>query len=379
MKVKVLYIITGSDTGGAQKYVRDLANNLNQDFFESKILYGGRDLKRLSNAIRPWQFFFNDWLAVLELMEVYQKERPQIIHLNSSKAGVLGSLAAFLYNLKPTNSKLKAKVVFTAHGWVFNPTNDLSLSKRRFYIFLHKVSAWFQDFIICVSKYDYHLALQYNIALAKKMAVIHNGIDSNLEFLDKETAREELIKKLQITNHKLQIDKPWIGSIGRLVKEKNYETFIQAASLIPDAYFFIIGSGPENEDCKSQIINYQLQNRFFLVNPTGNDAQYLKAFDIFAMSSIKEGLPYILLEAMLAELPIASTKAGGIPETLKNNENGLLVDQKNPVLLAKAIRSLLADKNTASKLAETAKKNVREKFSLRQMILKTAEIYQRLI
>lgn len=379
MKLKVLYIITKSETGGAQKYVQDLANNLNQNSFEAKILYGGCDLRWLSNKVRPWAFFINDWLAIWELVKTYQKEQPNIIHLNSSKAGVLGSVAAKIYSLtlRLTTYDLRPKVIFTAHGWVFNPTNSLPAPIRWSYIIFHKISALFQNQIICVSEYDLKLANQCRIAPPQKLTAIHNGIDPNIKFLDKETARKELIKKLgpRATNYALHAEWPWIGSVGRLVKEKNYETFIQAANLVPNAYFFIIGAGPEYESYKLLVKGYKLENRFFFIEPTGNDAQYLKALDVFVMSSIKEGLPYILLEAMLAELPIVVTETGGMPEMIKNNESGFLVAQKSPQLLAQAINGLIANPGIAKNLKQLAQKSAKEKFSLPAMIRKTESVY----
>ena len=372
MAKKILYIITKSDIGGAQKYVRDLSNNLDREKFNPKIIYGGKDLKWLSNKACPEFLFFNDWLAIFELIKIYKKERPDIIHLNSSKTGVLGSIAAKIY--KTVNNKsltAMPKVIFTAHGWVFNHTNAISTPVKWFYITLHKFAALFQDKIICVSEYDYNLSMQYKIIPKEKLITIHNGIDQNMEFLDKETARKELIKSAGFLNPNW----PWIGSIGRLVKEKNYQTFIEAAALIPNAYFFLIGSGPEEKNLK--VISYKLKinNRFFFIDPTGNDAQYLKAFDIFIMSSIKEGLPYILLESMAAELPIIVTEAGGMPEIIKNRENGLMVAQKNPDLLAKAIKGILTNKSVASELSKAAKETLKEKFNLAKMIEETSEVY----
>jgi len=373
---KILYLITKSDVGGAQKYVGDLTTNLDKANFQVKIFYGGKDLKWLSNAIWPWLLFLNDWLAIWELMKLYEKEQPHVVHLNSSKAGVLGSLAAFLYkNLRPTTYDLRPKIVFTAHGWVFNPTNAISPPIRWFYILLHKLAALFKDKIICVSEYDYNLALRYHIAPKEKLAIIHNGIDPNIKFLEKSEARKEITNK--IPNSKFQIPNsnyPWVGSIGRLVKEKNYETFIQTAALIPNANFLIIGSGPEKEKL---IVNCQLSNinNVFFIEPTGNDAQYLKAFDIFTMSSIKEGLPYILLEAMAAELPIVVTEAGGMPEVIKNHENGLMVSQKNPEFMAKAIQGLLTNPNISKELGQASNRAVIEKFNLAKMILETSQVY----
>ncbi len=376
MRLKILYIITKSDIGGAQKYVADLADNLDKNQFEAKIMYGGQDLKWLSNKVRPWAFFLNDWLAIRELAKTLQKERPAIIHLNSSKAGVLGSLAAFIYGIKSGNHKPKTRVVFTAHGWVFNPTNKLSFLTRWFYILLHKWAAFFQDKIICVSECDRQLALKYRVAPEKKLITIHNGIDPDIRFLDKQTARKELIQKLQPTTSNPRPDYLWIGSIGRLAKEKNYETLIQTAVLVPNTDFLIIGNGPEQQNLESGIKDLKLQTRFFIVKPTGEDHKYLKAFDVFIMTSIKEGCPYILLEAMAAGLPIVVTNAGGMPEIIKNGENGLVVPQKNPEMLARAARKLSENKNKANELGKMARKNVREKFGLGKMVLETETVYK---
>ncbi len=402
MKKKVVYIITKSDVGGAQKYVNDLAKNLDKNQFETKILYGGpvRDedklralaisngikLKWLSNKIYPWLLFGNDWLAVFELVKIYKKEQPDIIHLNSSKAGVIGSLAASIYKTPhPKPHTLNPKVIFTAHGWVFNPTNALSWPVRWFYVFLHKFAALFQDKIICVSEYDYKLAVRYGIAPKEKLVTVHNGIDPNIKFFNKAEARKEIIKKLnpQSTTHNLQPDLPWIGSIGRLVKEKNYETLIRAAALITKEQrnretekpvFIIIGEGPEREKLKS--VSRRIKADLFFIEPTGEDYKYLKAFDVFVMSSVKEGLPYTLLEAMAAGLPIVVTETGGIPEIIKDHENGLMVSQKSPEQLAGAIRGLIANSNEAKRIGEEAKKAVKEKFEITKMISETEDVYK---
>ena len=377
MKQKVLYILTKSDVGGAQKYVSDLMKNIDKNLFETEVLYGEKNIFWLSNATHPWSLFLNDWLAIAELIKIYRKKQPDIIHLNSSKAGVLGSIAAKIYKAishKPLVTS--PKVIFAAHGWVFNPTNALSLPTRWFYIILHKIAANCQDKIICVSEYDYDLALRYHIAPKDKLTAIHNGINPNIKFLDKETARKEL--KNKIPNSKFQIPNsnyPWVGSIGRLVKEKNYETLLRAAALTPETYFFIIGEGPELNMLKVKSEKLKVSDRFFFIDPTGEDAHYLKAFDIFVMSSIKEGLPYILLEAMAASLPIVVTEAGGMPEVIKNHENGLMVSQKNPALLAKTISGLLANKKIAAEMAIAAKNQVIKKFGLTTMAKKTEDVY----
>jgi len=385
-KIKILYIITKSDIGGAQKYVSDLASTLDKNQFEPKIFYGGKDIKWLSNRMWPWALFLNDWLAIFELVRILKKERANVIHLNSSKAGVVGAMAAAVANLQlTTNNRHQIKVVFTAHGWVFNPTNAISWPVRQFYILLQKFVALFQDAIICVSEYDYHLALRYRIAQKEKLITIHNGIDPDIKFLSREKAREEILKKLPITNYQLPINSLWIGSLGRLVKEKNYETFIAAAAEIKrqetrdkrrGTIFILIGEGKEKDKLQALITHRQLQDSFFIIEPTGNDAKYLKAFDIFVMTSIKEGLPYVLLEAMAAELPIVVTDAGGTPEMIKNHENGLMVAQKNPDMLTKSLSGVIENKNIAGELAKNARQIVKTKFNLEEMVRRTTDVYR---
>ncbi|MCL5017615.1 MAG: glycosyltransferase [Patescibacteria group bacterium] len=405
-KTKILFILTKSGIGGAQKYVADLTENLDKKKIETKIFYGGKDasgittaalersssnkIRWLSNRTRPWFLFFNDWMAIFEIAGILKNEMPDVIHLNSSKAGFIGAISAAIANL---GSPKKIKVVFTAHGWVFNPTNELNFLVRYFYIFLHWFAAKFQDKIICVSEYDRNLALKYKICPQNKLAGIHNGVDPNMKFIGKKEARRDLILKIKKTfdvNQNDGISKnntwPWIGSIGRLVKEKNYETFLGAAGSIPNAYFFIIGEGSEYENLKLKIKNLKLTDRFFMIPPSengdrtnGSDAQYLKAFDIFVMSSIKEGLPYILLEAMTAELPTVVTETGGVPEMIQNHENGLMVAQKNPEALAHAISGLIANPNIARDLAKKAKEVAANKFGLSKMVKETEEVYQQVL
>lgn len=243
-KKKIIYLITKDDVGGAQKYVRDLYEGLDKDKFAASVVTGGKNgIKFLSNTFLPYLLFINDWLAIAELFLFFKKERPAIVHLNSSKAGVVGAIAAKLAGVP--------KVIFTAHGWVFNPDNQLSFLRRYFYIFIHKFAARFQDVIINVSEYDRQLAVRYKIANPEKLITIHNGLGETA-FLDKKTARKALS---QLCGTSFSANSTWIGSIGRLVTEKNYPDLIAAASLVrkPETFFFIIGSGENKSRFLEQI------------------------------------------------------------------------------------------------------------------------------
>lgn len=369
--MRILYLVTKDDVGGAQKYVRDLAGELKKSGLDTKIVTGGRGgVRFLSNKLRPYFLFANDWLALIELFFLFKKERPDIVHLNSSKAGVIGSFAARLAGVK--------KVIFTAHGWVFNPDNDLNYAKKKIYVWLHRIAAKFQDKIINVSEYDRQLAIKYKIASENKLATIYNGLDwENLKFFDKKISRKVLatLTESNLSTSQL-INSIWVGSIGRLVAEKSYHDFINAASLIKDqgVKFFIIGDGILKERLLKLIKKRGLENRFFILNGLAPAAPYLKAFDIFVLSSIKEGLPYTLLEAMAASLPVITTRVGGMTEIV--SDRGLVMQPNMPDELARAIRHLIEKESLAALLARQGNDFLKASLNLQQMLEATEKVYR---
>ncbi len=300
-RVKLCQIITQTHFGGAQKYICDIVNNLDENFditiaygegfkkeLEEHITNTGVKLIKLKYLKRNINIFY-DKLALLELFFFFRKNKFDVIPLHSSKAGFIASMAGKLANIK--------KIIYTAHGWVFK--EDLSKAKKTFYLFLEKFSARFKTKIICVSKQDYDLAISYKICKQEKLELIYNGLDK-INYLDKETARKILFEKFQIadTGQKL------IGTIANFYKNKGLRYLIKSANILNQKFdnliFFIIGDGLERQNLESLIKQYKLQN-FFLTGYIKEEANtLLKGFDIFTLSSIKEGLPYTLLEALNA-------------------------------------------------------------------------------
>jgi len=384
--VKILFVITKKDVGGAQKYVRDLAENLDPKRFQVKILTGGTSgIRFLSNAIMPHVLFINDFIALAELFFFFRREKPDVVHLNSSKAGIIGALAARLYRLSlklyPIPHTLYPKVIFTAHGWVFNPDNKLNFLERQFYILLHKLAGCFQDKIINVSEYDRQLAIKHRLASLDKLVTIYNGVDATA-FLNKKDARRAIrtiggSTRLTAGGSSATIEADnegiWVGSIGRLVFEKDYSNLVEAAFLIPEAKFFIFGSGPEHNKLKTKITKLNLAERFYILENISPASLYLKAFDIFALSSIKEGLPYTMLEAMAAQLPIVVTRVGGMTEIIEGR--GLVMPPREPEELARAIRYFIEHSSEARGLAKKARQFVKTNLALEKMIAETSKIY----
>ncbi len=383
--MKILYLVTKDDVGGAQKYVADLSKYMQAAGHETQTLAGGKNgVRFLSNRIWPQFFFVNDWLAIFETFRWLTTNKPDVVHLNSSKAGIIGTFGALFYNaVNKILGRPKTKVVFTAHGWVFNPSNNLSWLKRQTYIVIHKIAALFQDKIINVSEYDRALAVSHNVAPQYKLTTVHNGLDAgSLKLLDRTTARKTLIQLSGALRNAHASDDIWVGSIGRLVSEKNYKDFIEAASLVKSRKikFFIIGSGEQEKFLINLIGQRGLQQRFFIIPQLSPASNFLKAFDIFLLSSVKEGLPYTLLEAMAAKVPIIATRVGGIPEILHSPENdkshAIILPARQSAELARAIEYLVENPELAKNFAETAFGFLKDNFGEQKMGQLTKNLYK---
>ena len=392
---KILYVITQAEMGGAQRYLYDLATSFEAQNYDISVAIGQSqdksliyllrsknlpvyELKRLVRAISP----INDFWAIFELRKLYQKIKPDIIHLNSTKAGIIGSLA------NHTITKISYKVIYTAHGWVFN--EPMSKIKKWLYWGLEKITSRPKDKIICVSAFDYQTAIKYKIAGTKKLITIHNGIDiSNMNFLSKEKALDKLIKNYELTDYSPTPTHPpsgsgrkiIIGTIANFYKTKGLEYLIGATKILISnsqypIFLIIIGDGELRPQLEELIKKYDLENNIILAGRQENASQYLKAFDIYVSSSVKEGLPYSILEAMAAELPIITTAVGGLPEMIKDNDNGLLIEPKNYKILAEKIKYLIENKPLAQRLGQQARQDVKENFSKEKMIRETFKQYQ---
>ncbi len=385
-KRKILYIVTQSEIGGAQKNVLDLAVELKNRY---DVLVaagpdgGGKIFGQLADNKIRWQCLkwlrrgganpLIDLAGLVQILLLILKEKPDIVHLHSSKAGFLGSIAGKIAG---------ARVIYTVHGAVF----EASFSKlaRKIFLWLEKFSAYFKDKIICVSANDKKLWLNYKAAPEKKLIIIHNGLNlDKTDFLDPAEAKEYLASQsanffeaLQGTTDSLKI----VGTIANFFPEKGLPYFIEAADILinqkqlKNIIFVVIGDGADRPLLEEIIKAHNLQSQFILNGTIANASRYLRAFNIFVLPSIKEGLPYTILEAMAADVPIVASHVGGLPEMIKNNVNGFLLFPRDIDTLAEKIMELLDNPALAQKFSEASQKKVQE-FSLAKMIAATEKIY----
>ena len=421
IKKKILFVITKANWGGAQKYVFDLAENLSgvgtgasrppqsRVYFDVVVAYGkpaGKlntklksvkirtiEIAELKRDINIWQEF----RVFISLWQIFRQEKPDIVHLNSSKIGGLGALAGRLAGVE--------KIIFTAHGWAFNEQRKWFSRK------IIKFLSWFTILLshktIILSDVELKQVSKW-LLTRKKLSRIHNGIKP-IDFLERGEAREflkRIIEKLtdsgcpSIDGHRTSVNfsnNLIIGTIAELHRNKGLEYTIEAINKLKnqnweqslvsgtvlgnlstggqDLKFVIIGEGEERKNLENLIEKNNLENVIFLLGNIENADQYLKAFDIFILPSVKEGLPFVLLEAGSAGLPIIATKVGGIPEIIDDMKSGILAEPKHPQELANALEKIIHDGDLRKKFGENLQRKIKENFSFKKMFQKTLKIY----
>jgi len=374
---KILYIITKSNWGGAQRYVFDLATDLPPDDFEVTVALGGEGLLKerlekervkivaiphLDRDVR----MSNDLRVFFDLIKIFRKVQPDIIHLNSSKIGGLGALAGRVARVP--------KIVFTAHGWAFNEQRSF-ISKL-----IIKILSWVTIILshetIAVSKSVKKQVFNWPF-ISGKTTVVHNAIAA-ATLKSRDEAREILLSGYSHTSHEV-----WLGTIAELHKNKGLEYAIEAVAILIrnrpsiNLRYIIIGEGEERNKLQKLIEKYGISHQVSLVGYYLEAASLLKAFDIYILPSITEAFSYTLLETGNVALPVITSNVGGTPEIVEDKVTGLLVRPRNVSDIVNSLESILDNPEMAQRLARKLQDKVTQQFNLPRMIEETIAIYTR--
>ena len=374
---KILFVITKSNWGGAQRYVFDLARSLPKQEWNVGVVLGGTGLPgtgggRLEQELRHKDIrtlfvpsFMRDfslgaeWRTFKHLYNLFATEQPDIVHLNSSKAGGLGAVAARFAGAP--------MIVFTVHGAPWQEDRGvlargvIALASWITFLFCHRVIVISQDAFERIRSLPF---------CGKKTRLVHNGIEP-LEFLPKEAAREAL---------GIDTSQPVLGAVGELVWNKGYHVLLRAVGVLKrrgiNVYVCIVGDGEERKFIETLVQEEDIEDRVHLAGFVQDAYKILKAFDIFVLPSVKEGLPYVLIEAGQAELPIVATRVGGVPDLITDNVSGLLCPPKNHSKLADRLAELLGRDDLQKKFAGALHERALKEFSLQKMIEQTTAVYR---
>ena len=374
-KIKVCIIVTKLELGGAQKVAIDLCKKTDKDKFEFFMICGMGGIlddetsgvikvyfvKDLIREINP----LKDFKAFIEIYKIFKKEKPDIVHTHSSKAGILGRITAFAAGIKT--------IIHTIHGFPFNDTQ--SFFKKNLYITLEKLCAAVSMVLIPVSTENIKKGLSYKIGKEKQYRYIRLGIDienfknlNHAPLLKKELGLEETDKI--------------VTTIGPFKPQKNLADFIKAANIVlkkdSSFKFIITGDGEGRPELERLIATYGLENRVILLGWRRDISNILNSSDFFAMTSLWEGLPISTIEAMACGLIPVVNDVDGQREIVKDGVNGFLVKPYVPEDIAAKILFLAKNPEIKDKMSKNAKETIDETFGIDYMIKQHENLYREL-
>jgi glycosyltransferase involved in cell wall biosynthesis len=382
-QIKVLEVIEAT-TAGAKKHVLSLVKALDRTQFSPAVAcprvrshaYGDtsfvEELKSLGGIpvslvemrrnIHP----LSDTKALVALYRVIKEGRYHIVHAHSSKAGVLGRLAAIRVGTPV--------ILYTPHGFAFRGVR--SKLTRWAYIQIERLCGLWTDRIICVSPTEREGALRNRIAPLDKLVVIENGLDVG-EFV---LPLNPVAKKRQLG---LDPRGPIVGTMGRLSWGKGLGCFLEAAARVSAAYpnvqFLIVGDGEARKDLELLVKDLEISAQTIFTGFRPDGLEILTLMDVFVLPSPHEAMPYTVLEAMASEKPVIAIEDTGAQDAVQQGEAGLLIPPRDPEALAAAIMALLRDEAKSQAMGLAGREVVESRFTLAQMVRRTEELYKTLL
>jgi glycosyltransferase involved in cell wall biosynthesis len=343
-------LITQGHWGGAQRYVFDLATSLAPGTPIHVGVGSPEHETDLQQRLEAWNTahpntpiqveqlqhltreisIVRDIRACIEVRQFIIRNNITLLHCNSAKAMVVGACASVL---------LAIRRVITIHG--FTSTEPLSRIRKSFYAILERLAARTADFVICPDLNSYTIARTTFHIPKSKLAHIPHTIAAPA-FLSRSDAREALAK---YTRTPITSQTQIIATIANLYRVKNQALLLRGFAVLakrnPHAICILIGAGSEQQSLEQLRATLLCSNRIFLVGAIEEAAKLLPGFDVFALTSDKEGYPYVLLEARAAGIPIATRAVGGCAEIIADLPNACRITDPTPVSVAEALTSAL--------------------------------------
>ncbi|KAA3619697.1 MAG: glycosyltransferase family 1 protein [Calditrichaeota bacterium] len=361
--IKVLHIDSVKEWRGGQQQVFYLICEMIKNGYDTALV--GQPGSALEKKCRENDIPFSairmrnelDFIAGWKISRICKKRGFQILHAHSAHAMSIAIWSRLFHR--------RVKIVAARRV-------DFSVKKSKISIWKYKNS--FVDKIICISE-TINRVLRADGIPAEKLVTIHSGI--NLNRFDTDLPDNNLREKWKIpANHLI------VGTVAAIVGHKDYPNLLKAAKHVIEkndrVTFMAVGAGKDENNVRALAAKLGLGDRFIFTGYQSDVGPFLRAFDFFIAASRKEGLGTSVLDALAVGLPVVGTRAGGIPESVQDGVNGLLVEKQNPEALATAILKLLASPKLLKEFSRQAPRSV-EKFKIENTFKKTVELYSQLL
>lgn len=375
LDMKKVVLIVEAMLGGIRQHVFDIARELNKEEFKVYLIYSDEradekffeEIKEIGKTIElikcnemQRSLGWHDFVAYKKIKRLLRDIQPDIVHCHSSKAGVIGRLAA-----KKCNVPL---ILYTPGAYAFQ-SPECSIIKKRLYIWAERyLSRNACSMTINVSKGEMNKALEYKVDRPEKFTLIYNGI-SQIDIPDRNVLRSKLALKQGVQ---------YVGFTGRCAKQKDPMTFLKIAKQVidvrDDVEFLYIGDGDLEDSMREWIEQNKLSEKIHMLGFRNDSAEIVGAFDIYLSTALYEGLPYSMIEAMRAGIPIIATNCIGNNELIFEGINGLLfpirdIESGRNCIISQIENKLISRENVSSTYASV--------FSIEKMIDSLQKVYRK--
>jgi glycosyltransferase involved in cell wall biosynthesis len=364
--MRILYAITKTELGGAQTHLYELMKHavmkgwevaLISDKREGWLFEKARDLGVLFFENRHFKNSFNPlnlFASFRKIQRIVSEFRPNLVHVHSGSAGFMVRYAL----------KKKVPTIFTAHGWSFTPGTPIF--RRVIAEIAERFVARFTTKIICVSKNDYHLAVEKHILHQENIVQIYNSTSI--------PTRNEGFEKGELIN---------ILFLGRFTPPKDLFVLFNAFSRLPDsvrdkAEITVVGDGPLFERWRSHAIKLGIEERVFWHGRQTYESsrRFFEEADIFVIPTHWEGFPMTILEAMSFGLPVIASGVGGVPEIVDESV-GFLVDKENQEIgFQRALEMYIENPELRKEAGQRGRLRIKNSYSLEEFLRRTFDVYE---
>ncbi|MDQ3634398.1 MAG: glycosyltransferase [Acidobacteriota bacterium] len=407
--MKIVRIIARLNVGGPARHVVWLNEALQDDEFQSVLLTGRvpggeEDMSYFAEQHKVKPIFIEQMSRelspkdIVSLWKVYRhilREKPDIIHTHTAKAGTVGRTAGFFYRWLTPKTLIgkprKVEIIHTFHGHIFH--GYYSNLKTKIFIFIEKTLAKFTtDKIIVISNQQKReINTDFNVGKSEQFEVIPLGIDLEA-FKDWREKRHILREEIGAKE-----DEILVGLVGRLTEVKNHEMFLRVIRLFnetketdfPKVKFIIIGDGNLRENLENSAKEFGISDSIIFLGNRNDADIFYAGLDIIALTSVNEGTPLSLIEAMANEKPVISTLVGGVVDLLgeiKSEKEGYIICKRGIGIssndsegFCKGLRYLVKNEKLRFKLKEKGKNFVLERYDKRRLINDIKSLYENLL
>ncbi len=382
MKKKIIRVIARLNIGGPAIHVILLSSMLNPERYETHLISGQETadegnmlhlaeeknvspsiIPRLGRKLNP----IGDLSTLWRLIRLFRRERPDIVHTHTAKAGTIGRIAAILARVPI--------IIHTFHGHVLH--GYFGSLETIIYCMIERILAYFSKSIITVSEQCRTDILNLGIGSPDKVQTIPLGLELDRFAEPIPNARQELRDKYNIPQ-----DAFVTGMIARMVPIKRHQDLFNAIPIVlqshPDAYFLIVGDGEcrANLDALAEELN--ITHRCIFAGFHHDLDRIYKAVDLVVLTSANEGLPVAIIESLSSGISVVSTRVGGVPELIDDGKTGYIVEPGDIDSIADGLIKAIADPEKTRSMGKIAQKETIEKYSIRRLVKDIEELYEHL-